>query len=340
MGYTLFPGATSQSVNNGFFENMSNGTAQAWTVNLKPGVYEVIPTSTTATYTLVLKTGGKNGTTVLTGSVANGGTTFTISETVNYISLTGTNAASALTNVAVRYLTDVQTYIPGSGFVTRYTTSTINTLDGSAYLLLVGGGTGGQAGKPGTADYAGGARAGAGGISGKVLSVGPITLVGGETVTIGAAGNANNTELSGGNAGGNTSLGNYSSSNGTAANGGGGATNDNSPRTGGAGGASGKTNAPTIITNNFLTANSTTGGGGGGTWNYAVGESPGAGGGSGIGTGGQGGTTGTNAANAGTANGANGYGAGGGGGAGRWDAPSQVPRGGNATQGVAYVIMA
>ena len=335
MGYTLFPGATSQSVNNGFFENMSNGTAQAWTVNLKPGVYEVIPTSTTATYTLVLKTGGKNGTTVLTGSVANGGSTFTISETVNYISLTGTNAASALTNVAVRYLTDVQIYIPGSGFVTRYTTSTTNPLDGSAYLLLVGGGTGGQAGNSAGQEYQYGGRAGAGGSSGRVLSVGPITLVGGETVTIGAGGNANNTTLSGGNAGGNTSLGNYSSANGTAANGGGAASNDSGTRTGGAGGASGKTNAPTIITNNFLTVNSTTGGGGGGTWNWAVGESPGAGGGSGIGTGGAGGTNSNHAPSG------NGFGAGGGGGAGRWEtAPVQVPKGGNGTQGVVYVIMA
>jgi hypothetical protein len=335
MGYTLFPAATSEPAKNGFFENISNGTLQAWTVDFKPGVYEVIPTSTTATYTLVLKTGGKNGTTVLTGSVANGGTTFTISETVNYIALTGTNAASALTNVAVRYLSNVQIYIPGSGFVTRYTTSTTSTLDGSAYILLVGGGSGGQAGNSAGQVYNSGGRAGAGGSSGRVLSVGPVTLVGGETVTIGAAGNANNTTLEGGNAGGNTSLGNYSSSNGTAASGGGAATNDNSPRTGGGGSASIKTNAPTIITNNFLTANSTTGGGGGGTWNWAVGESPGAGGGSGIGTGGNGGTNSTHAPSG------SGFGAGGGGGAGRWEnAPTQVPKGGNGTQGVVYVIMA
>lgn len=338
MGYTLFP--ASGSVNNGFFENIQNGTLQAWTVNLKPGVYEVIPTTATGTYTITLKKGGKNGTTLLTGLVANGGSTFTTSETVDCIELTGTNAASNLTGVAVRYLTDVQVYIPGTGFVLRYTSSTTSTFAGSAYLLLVGGGGGGQCGQAASSTYSGGGRAGAGGNSGFVYSVGPVTLTGNEVVTIGAGGNSNNTTLQGGNAGGNTTFGNYSSASGSQAGGGGAATNDNSPRTGGGGGTSIKTNAPSIITNNFLTVNSTTGGGGGGTWNWAVGESPGVGGGSGIGTGGTGGTTGTNAANAGTVGGANGYGSGGGGGAGRWDAPSQLPKGGNATQGVAYVIVA
>jgi hypothetical protein len=333
MAYSLFPEATS--IKNGFFENIQNGTMQAWTVDWKPGVYEVIPTVTTGTYTITLKKGGKNGTTVLTGPVANGGSTFTTTDTINYIELTGTNVASNLTGVAVRYLTDIQIYIPGTGFVLRYTTSTTSTFAGSAYLLLVGGGSGGQAGNSAGQTYSGGGRAGAGGNSGFVYSVGPVTLNGNEVVTIGAQGNANNVTLQGGNAGGNTTFGNYSSASGSQAGGGGAATNDNSPRTGGAGGASIKTNAPSMIANNFLTVNSTTGGGGGGTWNWAVGESPGAGGGSGIGTGGNGGTNSSHAPNG------NGYGAGGGGGAGRWEnAPIQVPRGGNGTQGVAYVIVA
>jgi hypothetical protein len=333
MGYSLFPDATS--IKNGFFENIQNGTMQAWTVDWKPGVYEVIPTSTTGTYTITLKKGGKNGTTVLTGPVANGGSTFTTSDTINYIELTGTNVASNLTGVAVRYLTDVQIYIPGTGFVLRYTTSTTSTFEGNAYLLLVGGGTAGQAGNSAGQNYGGGGRAGAGGSSGRVLSVGPVTLAGGESITIGSGGNANNTTLQAGNAGGNTSFGNYSTTNGAAASGGGAATNDNSPRQGGAGGASIKTNAPSMITNNFLTLNSTTGGGGGGSWNWSVGESPGVGGGSGIGTGGNGGTN-SNHAPSGS-----GFGAGGGGGSGRWEnAPTQVPRGGNGTQGVVYVIVA
>lgn len=332
MGYTLFPSATS--VKNGFFENIANGSVQAWTVDWKPGVYEVIPNSTTATYTMVLKTGGKNGTTVLTGTIANGGSTFTTNQKIDYVSFTGTNAASALTGIAVRYLTNIQIYIPGTGFVTRYTSSTVNTLDGSAYLLLVGGGSGGQCGSPNGGQYPS-AQAGAGGASGYVYSVGPVTLLGNEVVTIGTAGTANSTALQAGNAGNHTTFGNYSSASGSQAGGGGGASNNNSPRTGGGGGTSNKTNAPTILTNSLLSANSTTGGGGGGTWNFAVGESAGAGGGSGIGTGGTGGNTGAAQAPSGT-----GFGAGGGGGAGAGNGVGYVPRGGDGSPGVAYVIMA
>lgn len=304
---------------------------------------------------------GGSSITSYTATATTGGNSFTVSGSSSPLTITGlTNGITyAITLIATNSIGNSLPANssgdplppPPSGTVYRFDTTTASAglPSGSYYLMIIGGGTAGQNGLQNAGNYPS-TRAGAGGASGKVLNVGPVSITGGESVVIGDGGNMGSGNLAAGNAGGNSSFGNYNSSNGVSVSGGGPATNNSSPRNGGAGSASAKTTAPVVLSNNFgFSVNSTTGSGGGGGWNYAVGGSGGPGGGSwvasplqAIGRGGEySGGAGGDAFNANAANIiAKGYGAGGGGGQGGGNGNSYAPPGGAGSGGVIYVIKA
>jgi hypothetical protein len=262
-------------------------------------------------------------------------TTFTgTHQTVNLATpvefIEASESTNNLANIRIEKIGNVFLSQFSSGVVARYTTTGINNITGSVNITLVGGGSGGQSGSASEGNSNSNNAGGVGGSSGKVVNLGPVTLVGGESVVIGAQGNGGSGAAKVvGNAGGATTLGNYTSANGNFGAGGSGASQVGNVRVGNPGSASPASNLTSNLCNNLLPIGAkTTGGGAAGSHNFGIGAGPGAGGGSGIGTGGAGGFD-------GIGGNATGFGGGGGGGGARFGDFA----GGNGTPGVVYLVV-
>lgn len=317
------------SSNTTYLTATTQGTRYDAPLKLIAGVYSVVGTDSSGSYSIEIY----NGSTLLTTVSVNGLTPTTVnlatpSTKVWFFSKFGTPNGSqigfTLTGVPL-----VSTTV--SGTLDVLTTSQTYTRSATnCYIMCVGGGGGGNS----YTNTGYGVQAGGGGGSGGVLELGPVTLSGSYAVTIGAGGAGNNggSGTSGGS-GGSTSFGSLL----TATGGGGGYVGQNGGNGGGGGGVGagtptysgsgngaqgynggngGNTNTtPTIYAMNFqwVRSGAVAGGVGGG------GSATGLGG--GIGTGGNG-----NGSNA------TGYGCGGGG------SSSSTAYAGNGSPGVVYVL--